>query len=863
MFGRAANIIRECGDYDGVAFFYYTSDQTSRKNAQRYRKNPQGMPPSASERSDDSTGSTSGKKSFNLAAESGDTSDEPCPVLAFSVLGQDANVQAQSKNQFPNFMRRDLESAVGKNLRAKIITITQVGDDTTDGASSAGSGAEKMPKAEIPDPIRLIVGSSSMPPLSKQQKPRRSRIAALRKLEPDAQTFHLLPLWDFHRQRWFSCCICWSKSARKDLELNGDLQYLRLFGNNIMMSLSRLDAAFTERSKESFVASISHELRSPLHGILGASEFLSDSSMTRFQQEMVESISSCGRTLLDTLEHVMDFSRINSFSGHGNDKKKQQSLKDSQKNQPLQQEDQTHLIQSPASICDLSILVEEVAEAVWTGSFDLNRPNRLDDMTSSMSHLQVRRYEHANETVVQRGRLKIILRIPYLRSWLVHVQAGALRRIIMNLFANGIKYTNEGLVALKLELRAAELNLMRVRLSVTDTGLGMSDDFQDNYMFRPFSQENPLMPGSGLGLSIVKQITDDLGGQIKFTSNKGSGTQVSVMLALPMATNPSQLSLTQRMAPPMDIYKDIDGLRIRIIREGNSEQSETLSKAENEQAYSLMELAEKWFRADVTLISHCVPDSAEVVILLGPSFECLGKIDAALSDKSTIGVILIASDVMEMGVLRSDRRINDSRLIIETIAQPVGPRKLAQTLKHIVTRRNSPKGSTNRQASFEEVSRLNITKTLAPASASPERPPIIQDPAEQDKSGPMALVVDDNQINLRLLGASMKKIKISYKEATNGQQALDMYKASPHAFTIILMDISMPIMDGVTATREIRSYEQEQALRKIPIVAMTGLASAVARAEAQEAGMNDYFTKPVNFGKVAALMKTYQTKREP
>ena len=157
---------------------------------------------------------------------------------------------------------------------------------------------------------------------------------------------------------------------------------------------------------------------------------------------------------------------------------------------------------------------------------------------------------------------------------------------------------------------------------------------------------------------------------------------------------------------------------------------------------------------------------------------------------------------------------------------------------------------------------MHLTELPASTPSSPDVPTeqAAHKAVDQDKSGAVALIVDDNQINLRLLGTAMKKMKVSYNEAMNGQEALDIYKANPSAFAIILMDISMPVMDGVTATREIRSYEREQALPKTPIVAMTGLASAVARSEAQEAGMNDYFTKPVNFGKVAALMKTYQTK---
>jgi CheY-like chemotaxis protein len=112
---------------------------------------------------------------------------------------------------------------------------------------------------------------------------------------------------------------------------------------------------------------------------------------------------------------------------------------------------------------------------------------------------------------------------------------------------------------------------------------------------------------------------------------------------------------------------------------------------------------------------------------------------------------------------------------------------------------------------------------------------------------PKILVVDDNEINLKLLTGFMKKLKYEHVTATNGKQALDAYSASSPKFSVILMDLSMPIMDGVTATKEIRKIKQEEDERPCRIIACTGLGSNEAKDEAMKSGMDMYLTKPIGF----------------
>lgn len=117
------------------------------------------------------------------------------------------------------------------------------------------------------------------------------------------------------------------------------------------------------------------------------------------------------------------------------------------------------------------------------------------------------------------------------------------------------------------------------------------------------------------------------------------------------------------------------------------------------------------------------------------------------------------------------------------------------------------------------------------------------------------LIVDDNAINRRLLAAFMKKRKYTFKEAKDGLQALKTYKEAEGRFDNILMDISMPVMDGMTSTRFIREHESNLNFKPAHIIALTGLTSASAKLEAWTSGVDDFLTKPVDFEKLESLMK--------
>jgi len=101
----------------------------------------------------------------------------------------------------------------------------------------------------------------------------------------------------------------------------------------------------------------------------------------------------------------------------------------------------------------------------------------------------------------------------------------------------------------------------------------------------------------------------------------------------------------------------------------------------------------------------------------------------------------------------------------------------------------------------------------------------------------------------------MKRHKLPFKEAKDGLQALNTFKESNGMFDVVIMDISMPVMDGMTSTRLIREYEKENDLQPSHIIALTGLTSSSARLEAWTSGVDDFLTKPVDFKKLETLIE--------
>lgn len=496
-------------------------------------------------------------------------------------------------------------------------------------SSEDDSASESQMSAN--DKSKTVPKSTSQKVIGKKKKIRMSHQQLLRNL-PGVKNVIFLPLWDYVEEKMVAGCFLWTSSTGRMMNLDGDLSYLRAFGNTIMSEVARMNALKDDRAKTTFIASMSHELRSPLHGILGSVEFLQETANDAYQSGLINSISTCGKTLLDTLDHVLDYAKINKLG-------RNRMKKDARSNRLASATDSPSESLSISAEIDLGSVVEEVVEAVCAGhAFKKMHTGELksrDGPVITMSrHSSSSKVPTAEGGNIHEGEVAVLLDVSPRASWIVRTQPGALRRIIMNLLGefccklvrlmmrcltfavgNALKYTPKGWVAVSLRAQeSAHPQKMDVVFRVVDSGKGMSEDFQKNRLFVPFSQEDSFQPGTGLGLSIVRQIVDSLGGTIDIKSVQNVGTEVDVRLCLalvdPSTSEKPDSEITQ-------VAAKTKGLRLCLLDpndEKQRDQNDNISRLDT----TLSEVCWGWFEMEVTRASSLKEVDADIYMYTEP-----------------------------------------------------------------------------------------------------------------------------------------------------------------------------------------------------------------------------------------------------
>lgn len=375
MFSRAANIMRESIDACGSIIFDASvatygaainlphgrgSVESRMGNANSFLSNASSNHPHGSN-GPSPRGEHLGVGAQTSGSDGDGLSDRKmCEVLGFS-LKESASTPVDSPETLcPDLSEADLKKLLKRFPLGHIFNVSLAGDLSP--SHSSDSPPEMAPSSEAIDcndstarTARKLLGNKESGLLQK-----------LLKITPGARSIAILPLWDYQRNRWFAGCVCWTTEPNRVLYPDVDLIYLQAFGNSVMMELSRLDAIGSDRAKTTFVASISHELRCPLHGILGGVQFLQDTPLDSYQAGMLDSVAMCGKTLLDTIDHVLDFAKVNTFTklplkASGNRRQEPIDLTVRKGSQSLSE---------PANLfanIDLAMLTEEVVEAVFAG----------------------------------------------------------------------------------------------------------------------------------------------------------------------------------------------------------------------------------------------------------------------------------------------------------------------------------------------------------------------------------------------------------------------------------------------------------------------------------------------------------------
>jgi len=398
----------------------------------------------------------------------------------------------------------------------------------------------------------------------------------------------------------------------------------------------------------------------------------------------------------------------------------------------------------------------------------------------------------------------------------VMADAVRLRQVLVNLGGNAVKFTEAGEVRLRLAPLGIANGALRVRLDVVDTGIGIEPRNQSR-IFEEFAQEDASTTrrfgGTGLGLSIVRQLVELMGGQLSLTSAPGVGSTFSFELLLPLA-----IATAGMPRPPSELR----GLRVLVA-------------AENQSVRELIRHALREWGGDCV----CVPTLQEAAQELRSA-----AYNVVVIDDSSAG-----SDVQE---------------ILEPALSQRAARPRAVRLRSFVslTRDETGKGQWF-DAELTRPLRLmelygKLTGRLGGRSGE-----LPATDAHTRTFAPLAgrvLVVEDQELNRDVADGMLASFGLEVDGAEHGRQALA--KLSAGRYDVVLMDCQMPVMDGYSATRELRSLEAGGI--RTPVIALTADMTDAARAACFDAGMDDYIGKP--FTRVtlhAVLSRWLATRKEP
>ncbi|OGM41847.1 sensor histidine kinase [Aspergillus bombycis] len=658
----------------------------------------------------------------------------------------------------------------------------------------------------------------------------RDLVRQLRHHLPDAYSVLWSPLWCWRQSRWVAGTLVWSRGSDRALGVY-DLPYLRVLGDSIISELARIDWSTTQQAKSDFISSVSHELRSPLHGILASAEVLEGTPLQPTQLHWMDMLKTCGLALFDTLNHLLDFAKINNLT----------STEDAAREDRIRASDG-----SLTTTFDLANLIEEVTRVQYVGQ---RAPRATVPFVDPLA---------TPKNDGSSGETTVVVRIEERHAWKVQSLAGAWKRIVMNLLGNSLKFTSAGFVEVSLSkvMKQSDPNSVYAHLCVTDTGRGIDPMFLRNKLFSPFAQENTLSEGLGLGFSIVRQLVDAMDGHINVRSEVGVGTQVDLYIPVRRFISDYPSSASMPSAPVRACLVGFEGYpHIKETPTGILA-VEAKRKLAIRSSLAPMLMAQcGWSLSIAESLENARGDVAIIEEEEYAKATSDGQLPRELREKTGINLFIILSG--------TESHLHDLPPNAIRVSQPFGPAKFEEVLQrtqelYLKSPENPSPPLPTRDESV--MPKRSSPEVILPASPGAPQNEGVALPLRAPPQSPQipdvmhCLVVDDNDINLKILSTFLRKLGCSYDTASDGLIALNKYKDSHRRYDYVLMDISMPVMDGIQSTSHIRRYEKERKLKPSRIMAVTGLGSAETLREALAAGVDDYMVKPISLKALKKVM---------
>lgn len=399
------------------------------------------------------------------------------------------------------------------------------------------------------------------------------------------------------------------------------------------------------------------------------------------------------------------------------------------------------------------------------------------------------------------------------------------RQVLLNLMSNAAKFTESGEIELSLAVTRSEQteDTVAVHVSVRDTGIGLSSDNMEA-IFEPFRQSRDSVSreygGTGLGLFLCKKISQMMGGDIQVTSQAGSGSVFSFLATMKAAAGEE----TQTA--------DISGLAGRKILVAIPHQT----------------------RSDI-IVNMLENFGMRVIAGQTPEVAC-ERLRQAAEQGEPVSVCIV-----DAGLTKESENGCGFMEQMAALSELTAPPPVIALTEPLVdnTRKCEQAGCRSflsKPVRREELLNLLVSLLEKGTTAEAEEEPVAfesdnQSAADENKAIDTGLILlaEDNPVNQKLVAAMLRKSGYEVEIVPDGQAAVDRYVGDPDAIELILMDVQMPGMDGISATRAVRQWENDngsrEARRHIPIVAVTAGAVDKEQAGYAEAGMDDLLLKPI------------------